>query len=308
MNKIKSITGIFLFLATFMLTSCDIEPIDPALNPDDFQNPGGGPAVFKADFSGETWNGTMSQALISENFISIGATRADGSTFSILLNATGPGTFPANNNIVAYTPAGSDFGYWSLNTQNESEDTGSITVTSINTTAKTISGTFTFKGYWSDESNTSIIPVQFTNGVFTNIPYTTNVPPVGTDSFFAKVDGVDFVEDQIDVALIEDATDPPLPNQISVSGSKNNDDSVGINVQEQLGVGTYPITGMMADTDVVFGLVVINNVLYTSESGSITIVSKTGTRMSGTFNMVCRNFTTNTTKTITNGTFDVELP
>lgn len=307
MKNIKFLGGLFLLITAFV--SCDVEPIDNAIDLGDFENPTSGPAVFKADFSGTTWTAAAAQANITTDGIQIIGSKANGENFAFLLEANTVGTYPANANFLTFTPAGSSYGYWSVNVTNAAENTGSITISSINTVAKTISGTFNFKGYWSDSSNTSIIPVQFTSGVFTNIPYLSDItPPVGNDTFFAKVDGVEFVENQIDVALIEDATPMPIPDQISIVGSKTNDDTVGINVNSNLGVGTYAITGVLSDTDVVRSNVFIGNVLYNAESGSITIVSKTATRMSGTFNMVVRNFTTSATKTITEGAFDIELP
>ena len=81
-----------------------------------------------------------------------------------------------------------------------------------------------------------------------------------------------------------------------------------INVNKILGVGTYTITGPLSDVDVVRGNILINDVLYNAESGSITITSKTATRIKGTFNMVVKNFTTSATKNVTAGTFDVALP
>ena len=169
MKNIKLLAGIFLILTVF--TSCNNEPIDGAINLDDFNNPSGGSMIFKTDFSGTTWNGTAVQAVVSSNSISIGATKADGSTFTILIEGITTGTYPANTNLLAYTPVGSDYGYWSINLANPTENTGSITITNIDTVNHKISGTFDYKGYWSDATNTSIIPVQFTNGVFTNIPY-----------------------------------------------------------------------------------------------------------------------------------------
>ena len=306
MKNIKLLAGILLILTAF--TSCEIEPIDSAINLDDFNNPSNEPAVFKADFSGVTWNSTAAEAIISGNFISIGATKADGSTFSILLNAASVGTYPANANIIAYTPSGSDYGYWSVNLANETENTGSITITNIDTVNHKISGTFTYKGYWSDSTTTSIIPVQFTNGIFTNIPYTGGTP-VSNDNFFAKVDGVGFAEDQIDTAYIVDTTPgSTVPDQISIVGSKTNGDTVGINVNKSLAVGTYTITAALSDVDVVRGNILIDNVLYTAESGTISITSKTATRIAGTFSMGVKNFTTSTTKTVSEGTFDVALP
>ena len=169
MKNIKLLAGIFLILTVF--TSCTNEPIDGAINLNDFNNPSVGSMIFKADFSGTTWNGTAVQAVVSSNSISIGATKADGSTFTILVQGITTGTYLANANILAYTPTGSSFGYWSVNAANPTENTGSIIITNIDTVNHKISGTFNYKGYWSDGSTTSIIPVLFTNGVFTNIPY-----------------------------------------------------------------------------------------------------------------------------------------
>ncbi|WP_293871316.1 DUF6252 family protein [Flavobacterium sp.] len=301
MKKIQLIAGIFLILNAFI--SCTTEPIDSAINLADFNSTSNGPAVFKADFSGNTWIATEATATVASNLISIQAAKADGSTFAILIQGNAAATYPSNTNIIAYTGAGSTFAYWSVNSANASENTGSITITNINSVNKTISGTFSYKGYWSDTTSTSIIPVQFTNGVFTNIPYTgTTPPPTSSDNFYAKVDGTEFVEDQINGALLTNVSG--MPDQISVVGSKTNGDSVGLNIVRSLAVGTYQFTGPLGVE--VNGSCVLNSVFYNAESGSITITSKTPTRIAGTFNMVVKNFTTSATKTVTEGSFDVQ--
>lgn len=305
MKNIKFLTGIFFILAAFTFTSCDNEPIDPALDLDNFGGGGnnGGPIVFKADFSGSTWNASAAQANISNGLITIIGTRGtSGESFAFQILGTTTGTYPANENILAYTPANSEYGYWSLDINNGSTDTGSITITEIDTQNNTISGTFNFTGYWSDTTVTNILPTVFTNGVFENIPFTTDGPAPSGDTFYAKVDGVEFVEDQVDGALITQVTG--MPNQISVVGSKDNGDTVGLNIVSSLSVGTYQITGPFGEQ--VNGSSVINDVLYTAQSGSVTITSKTATRISGTFSMVVQNFTTSETKTISQGSFDVE--
>ncbi|WP_295334741.1 DUF6252 family protein [Flavobacterium sp.] len=305
MKNIKFLTGIFFILAAFTFTSCDNEPIDPALDLDNFGGGGnnGGPIVFKADFSGSTWNASAAQANISNGLITIIGTRGtSGEAFAFQILGTTTGTYPANENILAYTPANSEYGYWSLDINNGSTDTGSITITEINTQNNTISGTFNFTGYWSDTTVTNILPTVFNNGVFENIPFTTDGPAPSGDTFYAKVDGVEFVEDQIDGALITQVTG--MPNQISVVGSKDNGDTVGLNIVSSLSVGTYQITGPFGEQ--VNGSSVINDVLYTAQSGSVTITTKTATRISGTFSMVVQNFTTSETKTISQGSFDVE--
>lgn len=301
MKNIKILAGLLLLITAFV--SCDVEPIDNAIDLGDFENPTSGPAVFKADFSGTTWTAAAAQANITADGIQIIGSKTNGENFAFALEANTVGTYPANANFLTFTPAGSSYGYWSVNVTNASENTGSITISSINTVAKTISGTFSFKGYWSDSSNTSIIPVQFTSGVFTNIPYVSDTtPPVGNDTFFAKVDGAEFVENQIDGALITDVSG--MPDQISIVGSKTNGDRVGLNIVRSLGIGTYAFTGPLGVE--VNGSCIMGDVLYNAESGSITITSKTDTRIKGTFNMVVKNFTTSATKTITEGSFDVE--
>lgn len=297
MKNIKLITGLFLILTAFTFTSCDNEPIDSAIDLDDFENPNVGAMIFKADFGGDTWTGTEAQALVSGNFISIGATRADGSTFSFFIEANAVGTYPANTNVLAYQPAGSQYGYWSTNFGNPDENTGSVTVSAINTVARTISGTFSYKGYWSDTDNTSIIPVQFTNGVFTNVPYITQ-DQTG-DTFFAKVGGTEFV----DVDILAVSSDIGGQSYIGIGAEDAALNSISVSVRNDLAAGTYPITGSLA-TDGVQGIYESNSTQYTSVSGSVTITSKTANHIKGTFNFVGKEGSN--TKTITEGAFDVD--
>ncbi len=297
MNKINVLTGLFLILTSFTFTSCDIEPIDSALDPSDFENPTGGPAVFKADFSGATWNSTATQAVVSSNFISIGATKADGSTFAILVNATTTGTYPANENIIAYTPTTSEFAYWSFNQDNPSEDTGSITITSIDRVNNTVSGTFSFRGYWSDMTNTAILAVDFTNGVFTNIPF---IPNTATgDTFFAKVDGVEFVDTLLTGATVGDGPDEWL-NVVAVNASL---DDITIAFKKSIGPGTYTITNSITDDVSCFLSPASGGDDFDGTSGTLTITSLTTDRVKGTFNFVGSDGVT--TKTISEGSFDV---
>jgi hypothetical protein len=73
-----------------------------------------------------------------------------------------------------------------------------------------------------------------------------------------------------------------------------------------LGVGTHNFSG--AFNQDLTASCLFNNLLYTSDTGALTITEKTATRIKGTFSLVVSNFTTSQTKTITQGSFDVELP
>ncbi|WP_445452326.1 fibronectin type III domain-containing protein [Flavobacterium sp. 25HG05S-40] len=54
MNKIKVLTGLFLILTSFTFTSCEIEPIDPNLNPDDFGGCDAPTALVASEFNNST--------------------------------------------------------------------------------------------------------------------------------------------------------------------------------------------------------------------------------------------------------------
>lgn len=302
----KKISGTFSFTGYGLLSStAQIQITNGVLNNISFVNSTAGgntggnnntPPVFKADFNNATWNAATYQAEISGNLIQIVGLKADGSSFGFIVQGSTVGTYPANTNILTYNPPNSEFGYWSTNINNPTENTGSITITNINTTAKTISGTFNFKGYWSNADVTNIPPVQFTNGVFTNIPYI-NQSQAG-DTFFAKVNGTEFVD--VDLLAIEIGINGQ--DYISVGAQNAAMNSMTVSVRNNLGAGTYPITGNTT-TDVVQVIYNIGNNDFRGVSGSVTIISKSATRIKGTFNCVTNGVTP---FTISEGQFDVE--
>jgi hypothetical protein len=302
---------IFLF-SIFIFTSCTNEPVDPALasqlnNPTNQGGNGSGgtngggtnSGVFKADFGGVTWTATTASANIFNGKIElVGMKGNEGFGFS--LNGTTAGSYSSSINIFAYSPNDLD-SYLGVNPTNPTEIAGSLIVNSIDTVNHTISGTFSFKGYWSDFTVTNVPPINFTNGVFTNIPYT-SVNPV-TDTFYAKADGTEFVEDNIDVAA---TISTGFPDSYSIVASKSNGDNIGLSIAQSLAVGTYQLVGPFGpevNSSCLFG-----GLLYNGESGSVTITSRTATHMTGTFNIVVKNFTTNQTRTISEGSFSVDLP
>lgn len=308
MKNTKITTFLLLIFTALIFNSCDNEPIDSAIDLGDFNNGGGNnsPAIFKADFSGTTWTANTTQAQIVDNTIIIGGLKSDGSAFGLAIEGSTVGTYPANQSLLAFNPANSEYAYASLNFANPTEDTGSVTITSIDMVNKKISGTFTFKGYWTNTTETGVQPINFTNGVFTNISYTTTVDPnpnPSDDTFFAKVSGTEFVENTIDVAEVIASG---FPDSFSIVASKPNGDNIGLRISQTLGVGTHnfdgPFNADLAST------CIFNSNLYTSVSGTLTITSKTATRIAGTFQLSVNNFTTNDTKQITEGAFDVELP
>lgn len=295
MKILKSASQFIVLFLIALFASCTYEPIDGTVSPDPDTVGTVNSGIFKADFSGKTWTANEVQATVSGNFIEISAIKANGEGFGLMIEGSTVGTYAANINILTFVPARSEYGYWSLNDDNPAEDTGSITITSINTTTKTISGTFKFKGYWSDP-DTPKAAINFTNGVFKDIPYTTQEE--STDVFSAKVGGTNFVANDIFTATFGSGTE----EWITIGAEDGNSNSISISLKSNLTDGTYLITGNVA-TDVIQASYLVTDIGYEASSGNVKITSITADRVKGTF-----QFTTNGTTPfiITEGNFDVE--
>jgi hypothetical protein len=325
MKKFKLVSAVFILFAAFNFASCssDVEPIDPAIvipDPEDPENPENPIQTgnFHVDFDSQTYIATDVDVTLANGVLTINAikgTPPNIASFAMLVSVTPgvTGTYQANDNLLAYqTISGSTITQFvGMNPDNLNADTGSITITEIDMTTHKISGTFHFVGYAEDNQGNLTGTKEFTNGVFDDLTFTSTTTPVvpSDDTFYAKVEGVEFVEDQIDVAEItQDPPVAPLQPYISIAGSKVNDDAVLLGVHYNLTPGTYPITGIFSETDVVTGKCVIDGVLYGATSGSVTVISNNGTRIKGTFQFDAPNFEGTVTKHVTGGTFDVELP
>lgn len=300
MKRIQIISLFILLFSTFTFTSCDDEAIDSAIDlsgtGNDGGNNNGNGAFFRADFSGATWTAQNTAVLISGNTFTLVATRGTANEgFEFVLNGSSVGSYNANSNYVAFTPASSTFGYWGVNSVNPSENTGSVTITSINTTNQTVSGIFSYKGYWSDSSVSNILPIIFTNGIFNNLPYVTQSP--NTDSFFANLDGVNFVDNNIFVTTVSNVI------QIKATNAGGQNIIVGIRDDVAPSVTSYPITGNIG-TDVVQGSYRFGSVDLQAHAGAVTIISKTATRIVGTFSFTSSDGPNQ--YQITQGQFDVD--
>ena len=297
MKKLQ-ITSLFILLFTaFAFTSCNDETIDSAIDLNGSNNGGnnnGNGAYFRADFSGSTWNAQNTSVVISGNTFSLVATRGTANEgFEFDLNGSSVGSYSANSNFVAFTPASSTFGYWGVNPASASENTGSVTITSINTTNQTVSGIFSYKGYWSDSSVTNILPIIFTNGIFNNLPYVTQT--ASTDSFFANVNGVNFVDNNIIVTTVS--------NVIQIKATNTASQNIIVGIRDDVTPGSYPITGNVG-TDVVQASYKFGTVALQAHTGSVTIISKTATRIIGTFSFTSSDGPNQ--YQITQGQFDVD--
>jgi len=263
-----------------------------------------GPAVFKADFDAQTYTATLTQAFISGGSITITAAKASGESFGFILDGTTVGTYQAKDHLVAYNvSATAENSYIATNPNDGSFNTGTIIITAINTTNNTISGTFSFTAYLSGDTNlvtgvTEILDTkEFTNGVFTNIPF--QADNINNNTFSATVDGSAF--DEVDVLGV--LTQVEGIEVISIGAVDAFDDAITVTMRSNLGIGTYTITGSLIE-DVVQINYALNNGEFSAfaSSGTVTILEKTAETIKGTFSGTV--VIGGTTYVITAGTFD----
>ncbi|GAB1858313.1 hypothetical protein MHTCC0001_31500 [Flavobacteriaceae bacterium MHTCC 0001] len=298
----KQLTFLLSIISFSILVSCNIEPFQGDINNPDDANPIG---VFRVDFDSETFIADQVTATVLNDVINISAIRGDNQelmTFTVFANS--PGRYPigvtvgaVEVNAAAYTTnsLGGESDTW-IGATNFNDAQGEITITQIDTEKQTISGSFFFTGH-----HVSLEKKEFTNGIFTNVSYGTDVlPGSGENSFFAKIDGEEFVEDGVNGAFISLAGQ----TTISISATKNNLQTIGLTFPGDIVPGDYSFSGLGVP------IAQYNRSLTDSNvgEGTFTITSHdtTNKRIVGTFQFTASPvITTGPEYEITEGSFDV---
>jgi hypothetical protein len=179
MKTIKSILTLLVLTLAFTTTSCDNEPIDPAI---DLSAGNGSSSVFTAKIDGSNFVadetiGDYTETAIGNQLI-IGGLSSSGKTISFQIINPAIGTFPASMestslNLLQYYDAsiGATGGAFSSYNPITDSSIGTVTITSFDTTNNKVSGTFSFEAYNISNSTTKSI----TAGVFTNIEFDNQV-------------------------------------------------------------------------------------------------------------------------------------
>lgn len=302
MKKMKIVQVFTLLFLAIGFVACDTEPVDPVLL-DNIGNPGTSQGTFKVDFSGQTYEATAITAVINDGMLAISGYRGSGgNTEQIAFLVPNPevGSFSGDDLLMYYQPAGEEYQYINFNLEQVS---GSVNITSIDTANHTVSGTFSFTGWWSNDEE-EVAPIEFTNGSFTNVTYQGTMPgggETGDDILTAVLDGTNFPVANVAVAVADGGSG----ETISINGLDANQNKVIVSMKASLNPGTYNITGNILE-DVVGGRYTTTSpeAMYMATTGSVTINSKTETRIAGTFAFTATG--SEGTVTVTEGTFDVD--
>lgn len=281
--------------------------------------------AFTSTVGGSAFAANQIQAIVTDNYVAITGIRSSkGDLIQIILPGNKVGTYTWKNSsedaakfVLAYALEIGGDAFASISKEDAAffeiqgyTDTAIVKITAIDKDKKTISGTFQFTGFRELSDNRTEIKV-ITSGSFTNIAYTQNLPIEEPDHFLdAKIDGVEFTEDKIDVARVSSTGAYPY---YSIVGKKNGDnaDSVGISIDQSYSVGTHPASSVLLNggennIHVASAYCRISVTLYNLESGSVTITSKSAIRMKGTYSFVVSDFDKMNKKSIT-GSFDISL-
>ena len=227
------ISLLFISAVVLFFTACQKDLVLDATNTNGLDTAVAG--LFLAKIDGVQWNANaISSATRLSGVIALYGSNTDGK--SILLRVADSGvhnygfTTPATTNVGAYidstlTPVAS----FTTNSWLVDSTYGYVNITAIDTVLKTITGTFSMKVYRQIDS----LSRDITDGVFSNIPYSTSPPPPSaTDTFRVKIDSVDFNYNSLS------AFDVSINQMISITASQGSA-SVGINVPDTVLAGNY---------------------------------------------------------------------
>ncbi|WP_431241672.1 DUF6252 family protein [Flavobacterium sp. P21] len=214
-----------LFAICTLLGSCS--PFDDGCDIQGSENSGNGngngsgtveeKAVFKAKIGTEEFVANTTTAVVTDNYVLIAGTRSSkGDLIQIILPSNKVGTYTwanskenADHFVLAYAEKVDVDAFASISNEDAASlevknytDTAIIKITAVDKTKKTISGTFQFTGFRETDNGSTETKV-ITNGTFVNVPYTTDIPADDSDQILkAKVNGVDFINDKVDVTAV----------------------------------------------------------------------------------------------------------
>ena len=270
------------FLA-FQFFSCEDEPLTGEFVEEEQNEAEEG--QFRAQIDGaEFIAASVSATLTPENELVITGSKPGGEniTLAVVDAATGSfnlsgasnqnsgSYFDTSNNPLPYISSEALGGF------------GLMSITEFDTAALTVTGTFSFIGVrikvdgdgnpiLDGNGDPVLEEIEITNGAFNAIPYILDDTGGGGGTgdpeheFFAKVDGVDFVADTIEV------TEPMVGDfhMIKIEAKSANGEIMRIDVPRALGIGTFDMVNLSDGTKLIG--------LYNAGGGAEYLTSNPGT-------------------------------
>jgi Family of unknown function (DUF6252) len=270
---------------------------------------GSATANFTALINGIQWTSarTTEGATLVQGMLNITGISADSQEISITLTDTALGVYtlsPVTSSLAVYGYIDSSNADAFSTSQgvDSTQSGGKVTLTQVNRTNNTVSGTFSLTVYRSSDGQQRSI----TSGVFNNISYATSVP-AGTpgDTLTATIDGVAWTGQAVEASALQ--------SQLTILGSSSDaSESIALILPTNTTVGVHALTPS-GSAPVYMGVYDFvsssgNNTAAPASTGSVNILeNNTSTsRMSGTFTFTTADPTSgNSNHSITSGFFSV---
>jgi len=264
-----------------------------------FNGTGTGAGDFYATIGGNLWNADSVQTvLVSSDGVSINGISKTGDQISVLLHAFKTGIYTLGAQSSSYAIYANLLNSnANVYVSNAGSAGGTVTISSIDTVNRVVSGSFEFTLTNPADNSTETVA----KGVFDYVPYSAGivgvVPPPGApkDTLEVTVDGNKFFASNVEIS--------DSAGQILVAGFSGTQD-VGLLFPSDITAGTYNL-------DFTTGLYIgVYNpdpsvTLLSQANGTIMILSNNTTtrRISGTFNFMATPVGSGPTANLTQGYF-----
>lgn len=279
----------FLAFLALIYTACDNEPLEGEF-PQEEENPAG-EGQFIAVINNNGFEADVAVAVFDQNntLTITGTNNSTGEVISLVVENGTEGTFDlstslGSENIGLYIDGNEITNPYI--TATELGGFGQLQITEIDDENQTITGTFSLTGLRAavDDSGNPILDgdgnpvletISISNGAFNQIEFTNDNSGGGgggpQNLFFAKVDGIDFVAEEV-------TTERNLINEIPVirvSATNAEGQLIRIDIPEELGTGTFDMESISNGTQLIgiYNPNVNSGEDLTSNPGTITITS-----------------------------------
>jgi hypothetical protein len=286
--KMKKLLNSLLagLVMTVVLFSCDSEDPGPTITAPE--------GKIVATIDGTSFEADGGAQLYNDE-IMLGGNSGNASISVIVTKSAAVGTYEVKGAALGvttpdaqinYTPDGSTL--FSSSFATDGEVVGTVTITEVDETNKTISGTFSGKVVLDGTTK------EVASGSFNKIPYTSTPP----GSMSAKIDGVDF---DASVVVAQHMQGLIMVNGQALNGSK----IIVLSFGDDITVGTHSIESIGSD---IYATYTASLSSFVSSEGTLTITKhdKSAKRVEGTFSFEAEPFIQEgETHVITAGTFAV---
>ena len=290
----KIIATVFTAVICLTFSGCtkeySVENPDAALN---------GPASFTATVDGAQFVAQKeSGATKASGVIGIVGISTDGEQIVLRVADSGVHVYSlernSTSNVGGYSK-GNDYAYTTNQGITAEESDGTLSITEIDTLAKTMTGNFSMKVYRQMDASEKHI----TKGVFTNIPYQTTILPISNsaDTFMVKTDGTQFAVTAVNAL--------PVSNTIVITGSNTDlSQTVSLSFPANITTGTYNFSSSGLDYIAQYN---IGSSYLIANSGTLTILehNTTSKKIRGNFNFKANELAGSKNASLTEGYFSV---